>query len=155
MSRLAVVSSIALIPLACATLPACGQQSETQRILAQCSDPPQDQIDSCLEQARVQEETDPSPEMQKLIANLINRQVEARNQPRDLTPQPMSSDGSDPNGYDASPTPPPSPDLDGSGTYDAPPQDAAPPTVRDDATDAGQDSASQPQPNGGAPNPPP
>lgn len=148
MARLAVLGSIALISLACATLPACGQQDETQRILAQCSDPPSNQIDSCLEQARVQEEADPSPEMQKLVANLIKRQVEARNQPRDLEPQPpMPSDGSDPNGYDPPPTPPPSSDL-GGNTYDTPPdspsQDVIPPAEQGNPADADQGDTDQP-----------
>lgn len=161
MARLAVMGSIALISLACATLPACGQQDETQRILTECSDPPPNAVDSCLERARVQDETDPSPEMQKLVANLIRQQVEARNRPQDLTPlPPMPSDGSDPNGYDAPPTPPPSSDLDGGSTYDAPPdassQDDAPPAEQGDPADADQGNADQPPPDSGAtPNPPP
>jgi len=159
MARLAVVGSIALISLACATLPACGQQDETQRILAQCSDPPPNAVDSCLEQARVQEETDPSPELQKLVADLIKRQVEARNQPRDLAPEPpMPTDGSDPNGYDAPPVPPPSSDLDSGSAYDPPPdsqpQEIAPPVEQGSPANAEQDNADQP-PDSGAPNPPP
>ncbi|HEY2034539.1 MAG TPA: hypothetical protein VGH02_12710 [Rhizomicrobium sp.] len=166
MARLAVLGSIALVSLACATLPACGQQDESRRILAQCSDPPPNQVDSCLEQARVQEETDPSPEMQALVATLIKRQVEARNQPQDLMPlPPMPSDGSDPNGYDAPPTPPPSSDLDNGGTDsggtyaappDAPPQDVAPPAELGNPADADQGDTDQPPPESDrTPNPPP
>lgn len=154
MARLAYLGSIALVALACATLPACGQQDETQRILAQCSDPPPDQIDSCLEQARVQEETDPSPDMQKLVASLIKRQVEARNAPQDLHPlPPPPDDGSDPNAYEAPPAPPPS-DMDDSSSYaappDAPPQENAPPAMQGDPAAAGdQDDNSQPPPPAG------
>ncbi|HSM94863.1 MAG TPA: hypothetical protein VLT91_02385 [Rhizomicrobium sp.] len=159
MARLAVVGSIALISLACATLPACGQQDETQRILAECSDPPPSAVDSCLEQARVQEETDPSPDLQKLVASLIKRQVEARNQPQDLAPlPPMPTDGSDPNAYDSPPVPPPSSDLDSGSSYDAPPDtpsaDVAPPVEQGSPDDADQDNTDQ-APDSGAPNPPP
>jgi hypothetical protein len=150
MPRLAYLGSIALVALACATLPACGQQDETQRILAQCSDPPPDQIDSCLEQARVQEETDPSPDMQKLVASLIKQQVEARNAPQDLhPPPPPPDDGSDPNAYEAPPALSPPSDMDDSGSYvappDAAPQETAPPAIQGDPSAAGdQDDNSQP-----------
>jgi hypothetical protein len=152
MARLAYLGSIALVALACATLPACGQQDETQRILAQCSDPPPDQIDSCLEQARVQEETDPSPDMQKLVASLIKRQVEARNAPQDLHPlPPPPDDGSDPNAYEAPPAPPPPSDMDDdSGSYvappDAAPQETAPPAMQGDPAAAGDQEDNSPPP---------
>jgi hypothetical protein len=108
---------MAMAALVYAVLPACGQQDDTQRIVAQCSNPPPDRIDSCLEQARVQEETDPSPEMQKLVATLIKLQVEARNAPRDLES-------------------PPPPDAD-SGSHEASPasapQEIAPPAMQDNS----------------------
>jgi len=151
---------MALVTLACATLPACGQQDDTQRIIAQCNNPPSDQIDSCLEQARVQEETDPSPEMQKLVANLIKLQVEARNAPRDLEPPPPPppDDGSDPNAFETPPAPP-LPDADG-GSYEAPPvstpQDIAPPAMQ--GNPAAQDDTDEDSPpsvtNGDPQNPP-
>jgi len=148
MARLAYLGSMALVALACATLPACGQQDDTQRIVSQCSDPPPDQIDTCLEQARVQEETDPSPEMQKLVASLIKRQVEARNAPRDLEPPPPPPpyDGSDPNAFEAPAAPPP-PDADG-GSYEAPPveapQEIAPPPLQGNPADQDDDGGDDP-----------
>lgn len=160
MARLAYLGSMALVALSCATLPACGQQDDTQRIVAQCTDPPPDQIDSCLEQARVQEETDPSPQMQKLVANLIKLQVEARNAPRDLEPPPPPppDDGSDPNAFAAPPAPPP-PDAEG-GNYEAPPvstpQEIAPPVMQGDpAQQDDTDEDTPPTPRGDPQNPPP
>jgi hypothetical protein len=140
MARLAYLGSIALAALAYAALPAFGQQDETRRILAQCSDPPPDQIDSCLEQARVQEETDPSSDLQNLVASLIKRQVEARNAPQEVAP--------------------PQPDADNSGSYEAPPeaapQELAPPAVPGDpsAADENGDNSGAP-PDGDQPDSPP
>jgi hypothetical protein len=158
MARLAYLGSMALVTLACATLPACGQQDDTQRIIAQCNNPPPDQIDSCLEQARVQEETDPSPEAQKLVANLIKLQVEARNAPRDLEPPPppLPDDGSDPNAFESPPAPPP-PDAEG-GSYEAPPvsapQDIAPPVMQGNpAQQDDTDEDTPPTPRGDPQNP--
>lgn len=158
MARLAYLGSMALVALSCATLPACGQQDDTQRIIAQCTDPPPDQIDSCLEQARVQEETDPSPQMQKLVANLIKLQVEARNAPRDLEPPPPlpPDDGSDPNAFETPPAPPP--DAEG-GSYEAPPvstpQEIAPPVMQGDpAQQDDTDEDTPPTPRGDPQNPP-
>ena len=161
MARLAYLGSMALVALACATLPACGQQDETQRILSECSDPAPDKIDSCLEQARVQEETDPSPDLQSLVVRLIKRQVEARNAPQDLHPlPPPPDDGSDPNGYDTPPAPPPPTEMDNSGSYESPPdtapQETAPPAVQGDPAAAGdQDDDSSPPAGGNPQNPPP
>jgi hypothetical protein len=144
MPRLAFLGSATLVALACAALPACGQQDETQRIIAQCSEPPPDMLDSCLEQVRVQQETDPSPELGKLLAQLIKRQVEARNPPGDASTPPPEDNGVN---NDAA-TPPPSPDLGGGGTYEAPPdvapEDEAPPAEQGNPYDPGQDEATGP-----------
>ncbi len=142
MTRLAIFGSVCLVSLACATLPACGQQDETQRILAQCSNPAPNQIDACIEQARVQQEADPSPEMKDLIANLMKREADASNQPQSLQPLPPApSDGNDV--YDSAPTPPPSSDLGGDTIYDPPPdmpsQDVAPSPEQGNPADADQD----------------
>lgn len=159
MARLAYLGSMALVALACVPLPACGQQDDAQRIMSQCSDPAPDKIDSCLEQARVQEETDPSPEMQKLVANLIKLQVEARNAPRDLEPPPPPppDDGSDPNAFEA-PLAPPPPDADG-GSYAEPPvstpQEIAPPAIQGNPADADDDEDTSPPQAGGDPQNPP
>jgi hypothetical protein len=159
MARLAILGSVCLVSLACATLPACGQQDETQRILAQCSNPPPNQIDSCIEQARVQQETDPTPQLKDLIAALIKREADARNQPQSLQPlPPVPGDEADTgSAYDTPPTPPPSSDLDSGGAYEPPPdmapQDVEPPPQQNNPADADQDSNDLPPPP--PPNPAP
>jgi len=145
MTRLAILGSVCLVSLACATLPACGQQDETQRILAQCSNPAPNQIDSCIEQARVQQEADPSPQLKDLIASLIKREADARNQPQSLQPSSPESDA-----YDPPQTPPPSPDLDNGNAYEPPPdmapQDVAPPPAQGNPADVDQDDNDLPPP---------
>lgn len=145
MPRLAFLGSAALIALACAVLPACGQQQdETQKIIARCSDPPPDQVDSCLEQVRVQQETDPSPDLDKLLAQLIKRQVEASNPPKAAPPPPPDDNGVS---TDMAPPPPPSPDLTDGGVDQPPamsPQEQAPPDQQGSPADAGDDEATGP-----------
>jgi hypothetical protein len=143
--RLAFLGSAALIALSCAGLPACGQQqNETQRIIAQCSDPPPNQIDSCLEQVRVKQETDPSPDLDELLAHLIKRQVEASNPPNVVPPPPPDDNGVGTDNV----TPPPSPDLNDGGAYEPPPQmsprDEASPDEQGNPADAGDDEANGP-----------
>lgn len=150
MTRMAILGSVCLVSLACATLPACGQQDETQRILSQCSNPAPDQIDSCIEQVRVQQEADPSPQLKDLIANLLKREVDARNQPQSLQPSLPPDDGSG-GAYDTPSTPPPSPDLDSGSAYEPPadlPQDVAPPVQQGEpaATDQNGDDSPPPPP---------
>jgi len=145
MTRAAFLGSISLTFLACATLPACGQQDETQAVLAQCSDPAPRDIDTCLERARVQDETDPSPEIHALVGHLIQRQVKAS----EATHAPDQSDSSTPpppddqgvSSYDASPpTPPPPSDAVPLEPYQPPPPDNArqdaPPDAQGDPSDA-------------------
>jgi hypothetical protein len=51
--------------------PALAQQDNPDTIVADCSGQiPQEKVDSCLERARVADETDPSPQMQSLEAQL-------------------------------------------------------------------------------------
>jgi hypothetical protein len=124
-------------------LPACGQQDDTQRILAQCGNPAPNQIDSCIEQARVQQEADPSPEMKALIASLVRREADARNQPQSLQPS-VPSDASDAgNTYDAPPTPPPEPG--GSANADQSDDDTGQPPPQQ------QDNEQNPPPDSGGP----
>lgn len=140
MARLAYLGPMAMAALVYAVLPACGQQDDTQRIVAQCSNPPPDRIDSCLEQARVQEETDPSPEMQKLVATLIKLQVETRNAPRDLEPPPPSDADSD--SYEAPPV--------------SAPREIAPPAMQGNSADQDDlDEDSPPAMTNGDPQDPP
>lgn len=147
MTRLAVLGSVSLVALACATLPACGQQDETQRILAQCATPASNAIDSCIEQTRVQLETDPSPELKTLLANLTREEADAHNQPRSLQPLPPApGDDGAIAGDDA--VPPPSSDLDGPPASEPPPdmspQDAVPPAEPNSPADADQGDTDTP-----------
>jgi hypothetical protein len=157
MTRIAFLGSASLIFLSCAALPACGQQDETQAVLAQCGDPTPHDVDSCLERARVLEETDPTPQMQALVGKLIQIQVRAS----DAQPPPSGAVGdadhpSDDNGvssYDvAPPDPPPSSDLAPLEPYQPPPdersQDETPPDTQSPPTDMGPPDADAP-PAGG------
>lgn len=159
MPRLTVLGSVSLVALACATLPACGRQDAEQSLLAQCSDPPPNRIDSCIAQVRARQETDTSPQLESLMARLIKYQIEAQSPPPPAEPQPpMPDDGSDPNGFEALPTPPASSDMD-SGTYEAPPdaapQDVAPPTEQVDPANADQNDTDAPPQGSDEQNPPP
>jgi hypothetical protein len=150
MTRLAYLGSLSLVALACAALPACGQQDDMQKIVAQCSDPAPADLDSCIEQVRVLNETDPSPATQQLEAHLIQLQVEEREKPQQAdqgTPPPADDNGV--SSYDVSPpTPPTSSDLGGGSTYDAPPdvppQDQAPPAEQGNPSDVGPDDSTPP-----------
>lgn len=75
MTRAAFLSSISMILLATATLPACAQQDDANKVIAECSRPPREAIDSCLERVRVLNETNPSPQLQSLEAALSGRQA--------------------------------------------------------------------------------
>jgi hypothetical protein len=128
MTRIAFLGSASLIILSCAALPACGQQDEAQAVLTQCSDPLPRDVDSCLERARVLDETDPSKEVQALISRLIQMQARAS----EPLPPPDSVDPNHPP-YDVTPpTPPPSNDLGPLEPYQPPPapQDETPPDTQ-------------------------
>jgi hypothetical protein len=126
-------------------------------------------LDVCLERARVQEETDPSPEVQSLLASLIQRQARMTDLSRhraiwqDGPPPPDNDRGV--SSYDTgSSVPPTSPDLlgnepdgsvgpddlappppqqEGGDPYEAPPdsaqQDATPPDLQGNPSDTGPD----------------
>jgi hypothetical protein len=148
MTRIAFLGSASLIVLSCAALPACGQQDETQAVLAQCSDPAPNDLDSCLERARVLDETSPSPEVQALIGRLIQIQARANEPPPPPGAVPDPDHPADDKGvssYDISPpTPPTANDLGPLEPYQPPPQqqDETPP----DAQTAPADMA-PPDPN--------
>ena len=147
MTRAALIGSASLLFVCCASLPACSQQDETQAVLAQCSDPPPGALDSCLERARVLDETNPNPDIQALVAKLIERQ--ARNSEPVAPPDTWSTPPPDDNGvssYDTTPpTPPPSPDLGPLQPYqpppDANPQEETPPDIQGNPADAGAQDA--------------
>ncbi len=75
MTRAAFYSTVSLIFLTTAGLPACAQQEESKALIAECANPPLQALDSCIERARVQEETNPTPEMQSLVAQLLQREA--------------------------------------------------------------------------------
>jgi hypothetical protein len=161
MTRAAFLGSVSLIFLSCAALPACGQQDETRAVLAQCSDPAPRDIDSCLRRARALDETDPTPEIQALMGQLIQRQIRASEPP---PPPPETFDPDHPpddkgvSSYDvAPPDPPPSSDLGPLQPYQSPPdtnsQDDAPPDAQGNPADAGPPPDANAPP--GDPNGPP
>jgi hypothetical protein len=157
---MAFLGSASLIFLSCAALPACGQQDEKQAVMAQCGDPAPRDIDACLERARVLNETDPSPDVQALVARLIQKQVQFSEPPPPTIP-PDAQPSPDDNGvssYDTTPPlPPPSDDLGPQGTYQPPPDAApaqeAPPDVQGNPSDIGPPDAGPASP--GDPNAPP
>ncbi len=154
MTRIAFLGSASLIILSCAALPACGQQDETQAVLTQCSDPSPRDLDTCLERARVAEETNPTPELQALVGKLIQEQARASEPP----PPPPDS-GPDPDhpvddkgvsSYDvAPPEPPPSGDLGPLEPYQPPPDanqiDQTPPDSQNAPADMGPPDPNAPQ----------
>lgn len=145
MARLPFLGSICVVALCCGALPACGQQDEAQTLIAKCGEPPPDQVDSCLEQARVLDETDPSKDSKALMAHLIQLQVEQRSKPEQIE---AGTPPSDDNAV-APPEPPPtSPDLGNGTTYESPPdaQDETPPAVQGDPADADQNDTDTPPP---------
>jgi hypothetical protein len=165
MARIAFLTSASLIFLSCAALPACGQQDEAQAVLAQCSDPVPRDIDSCLERARVLEETNPTPEMQALVGKLIQAQVRASEPP----PPPAGpvgdanhpSDDQGVSSYDvAPPDPPTSSDMGPLEPYQPPPPDNSQEDTPPDSQTAPADMAppdpnAPPQTNQDAPSSPP
>jgi hypothetical protein len=135
MTRAAFYTTVSLIFLTTAGLPACAQQDESKALIAECSNPPPKALDSCIERARVQEETNPTPEMQSLVAQLLQLEAtldderhEADAPPRDMGPpdRPYAGDGADDGAA------PPLPDADiasdeGSSAPDMNDADQAPP----------------------------
>jgi hypothetical protein len=143
MTRTAFWPSSAVLLLGLLALPACAQQDSPEAVVADCSGPiPREKVDSCLERARVLDETNPSPQMQSLEA-----QLELRERHHDMAQgaPPPSSDGSyqgptpgygqdqgPPPGYGDNQPPPPPQDY-GSGNqmpsdqatrqYEGPPPD--------------------------------
>jgi hypothetical protein len=154
MRRAAFLGSASLIFVSCAALPACGQQDETQAVLTQCSNPAPRDVDSCLERARVLDETNPTKEVQALVAQLIQRQVR---QPGQTPPDGQPDDDHPPDdagvsSYDTTPpTPPPAEELQPLQPYQQPPdanaQSDAPPDMQGNPDDAG------PPPDQGPPPP--
>ena len=155
MTRAAWIGTFTLILLACGALPACSQEDANAKIVSDCSDAVPQAVDSCLERARVAEETDPTPEMQALVAKLIQRQVEMseNKQPQIVEAPPEDDHGV--SSYDVAPSiPPPSPDLLGNTpAASQQPQDYVPPgpsqpgseVTRMDMTPPVQPSSANPQ----------
>jgi hypothetical protein len=156
-----MLGSTSLVILSCAALPACGQQEERRIVLSECSDPSPRDLYRCISRVREIDETDPSPEIQALMARLIVRQAR-ESEP----PPPLPDAGYDPDhppddagvsSYDvAPPDPPPSTDLGPLQPYDPPPgasvQEEAPPDMQGDPSQAGPPPDSYPGP--GDPNTP-
>ena len=74
MRRLAFWSSLIALLFTAAALPACAQQDSLDSVMADCGGaiPPR-LVDSCLERVRVLDETNPSPQLQSLEAQLSRR----------------------------------------------------------------------------------
>lgn len=143
MTRLAILGSVSLVVLGCVVLPACGQQDEARALLAQCNDPLPRDLDSCVARVHAMDETNPSPELQSLMARLIVRQARISEPPPDQGYDPdHPPDDEGVSSYDvAPPDPPPSTDLGPLQPYAPPPyatsQDEAPPDTQGDPSDAG------------------
>jgi hypothetical protein len=90
MRRMAFWSSLSAVMLSAAVLPACAQQDSFDSVMADCggSIPPR-VVDSCLERVRVLDETNPSPQLQSLEAQLSRRAEHIHE----------SQDGGGPGGY--------------------------------------------------------
>lgn len=134
----------AVIPVGAACSPS--NPDTAQAVLADCDRPdlPDSAVDSCLERARVMDETSPSPEMHTLVATLSRR-------PDGQSPgYGMAQEGPPPQPYEqTSSDEPPTGDY---GTDDQPPPDMSDDTgpPDDDATapDMDQDMASGDEPPG-------
>jgi hypothetical protein len=109
MSLRSVTCASLLLFLSAAAAPAVlAAEDQTSSVLADCGsgDLPYSQVDSCLERVRVLDETDPSPQLESLEAQLESRETgprAARQQPR----PPQSSANSEPSGmtpYQSQPT---------------------------------------------------
>jgi len=74
MKRTAFWSSLSVLLLGAATLPACAQQDSFDSVMADCSGTiPARAVNACLERVRALDETSPSPQLQSLEAQLSRR----------------------------------------------------------------------------------
>jgi hypothetical protein len=139
MRRVALLSSLGLVILG--TLPACAQQDTYESVMADCGGHiPGRMVDSCLERARVLNETLPSPQTQQLVADLSARAQHMRDRHDDQGGQ-QGYGGPNGQGYGPPPAqdgygPPPGqgygppPGYDSQGQGDNGPNDQAPPPDR-------------------------
>lgn len=130
MKRILFWPSSIILLLGVLVLPACGQQDTADAISADCSGHiPREKLDSCLERARVIDETDPSAPLKALEAELEQRALhhdEAQNGP---PPGADQDQGPPPPGYDPN-QPPPNYSPDDQMQRDEPPDQPPPPDSR-------------------------
>jgi hypothetical protein len=137
MRRLAFWSSLSVLMVSAAALPACAQQDNFDSVMADCGGRiPARVVDSCLERVRVLDETNPSPQLQSLEAQLSRRAENIRLRRDDGGPQSYGN-GPPPPGYDQSSQAPPP----GYG-----PGDQQPPTGSDDQPPSPDNNAGEPPP---------
>jgi len=143
MTRAALYSPALLIILAAS--PAFAQQDDMQALMAQCAEPAPDAIDACIERARVLDETNPTPDLQAFIAQLIQREASMPDQgTADRPPQQDS-------GQAAAPTddyvPPPATDTAAPApASDANSQDETPPDPQPTPADMSPPDNTAPSP---------
>jgi hypothetical protein len=106
--RSCTCASLALLLSAVAAPPAFAAEDQASAVVADCgaADLPDSQVDTCLERARVLDETDPSPQLQSLEAQLEQRATGKRTasrEPRALQ-SPPSSASSDMTPYQPQPS---------------------------------------------------
>jgi hypothetical protein len=131
MKRILFWPSSIILLMGVLVLPACGQQDTADAISADCSGHiPREKLDSCLERARVIDETDPSAPLKALEAELEQRALhhdEAQNGP---PPGADQDQGPPPPGYDPNQPPPPNYSPDDQMQRDEPPDQPPPPDSR-------------------------
>lgn len=149
MKRILFWPSSTILLLGILVLPACGQDT-VESVIADCSGHiPREKVDSCLERARVFDETNPSPDLQALEAQLQQRAL--HHEEAQGAPPPGYDPNQPPPGYDPNQGPPP--DYNQNEGPPPPDYDADQPSQGDTDEEQDDEGADQPSPPGHQPPP--